>query len=416
MGGRIRTIKPEWLDDERMSDCSSEARVLSIGLLLMADDVGRGRLGKNAALRVFPKHPEVFDAALQELRPWYVVVYEVRGQLYFEVVNWKKHQRIDRPSKPLTPDPSEGQRLDLIAQDALDYKLPERIAYFIRGHLTGLIKIGESVDPVRRLGDLGKDSSEALDLLAIGGREAQYHARFKAFRVHGEWFKPCEEIFSEIRALGGDPEKPIVTVHPGSRAFVEPSANSTVQPSRAIDEPSSRQTAQVPKIRSASDTREPSANARDRSGSGVDLDPDQDLERKGVDLTRARERPPPPFDRVKAEFYHGSNGHRAYAIKVGLTAVDYERVLEECRQKVADAHDLEWWGRTLTKFIDTAASNGASGENNRSRPGPVSSGGPSTAKAPGGSGADGDEGGGLHPLDAAALARTERNFSGGGSS
>jgi hypothetical protein len=43
MSGRIRTIKPEWLEDELLAAASDEARVLSVALILMADDYGRGR-------------------------------------------------------------------------------------------------------------------------------------------------------------------------------------------------------------------------------------------------------------------------------------------------------------------------------------------------------------------------------------
>ena len=118
MAGRIRCVKPEWLDDERLIDCSDSARTLSIALLLLADDKGRSRLGKVVAARVFPGDPSKFDVALAELSPWYVRRYEVRGQRYYAVTNWFKHQRIDRPSKPLTPEPAEGRWLDAEAESS----------------------------------------------------------------------------------------------------------------------------------------------------------------------------------------------------------------------------------------------------------------------------------------------------------
>jgi hypothetical protein len=102
---RIRTIKPEWLEDERMAEASSDARVLSIALILLADDVGRGRLNKATAARCFPADPATFDRAFAELQGWFVERYEVRGQGYFAIVNFRKHQKIDRPSKPRTPEP-----------------------------------------------------------------------------------------------------------------------------------------------------------------------------------------------------------------------------------------------------------------------------------------------------------------------
>lgn len=105
---RIRTVKPEWMEDERLLEAGSDARVLSITLILMADDSGRGRLGKSTPARVFPCDVEAFEPAFAALSPWFARSYVVRGQRYFEIANWSKHQKIDRPSKAITPCPSEG--------------------------------------------------------------------------------------------------------------------------------------------------------------------------------------------------------------------------------------------------------------------------------------------------------------------
>lgn len=123
---RIRTIKPEWLEDERMAEASSDARVLSIALILLADDAGRGRLNRATAARCFPADPATFDQAFAELSGWFVERYDVRGQGYYAIVNWSKHQRIDKPSKPRTPEPpgdhpesndSEGMEAQTVTQE-----------------------------------------------------------------------------------------------------------------------------------------------------------------------------------------------------------------------------------------------------------------------------------------------------------
>ena len=106
---RIRTIKPEWLGDDRLIAADSDARVVSIALLLMADDYGRGRLGMETRVRVFPLDGLArFDNAFAKLEPWYARAYEVRGQRYFEVANWSKHQLVKNPSKPHVPGPEEA--------------------------------------------------------------------------------------------------------------------------------------------------------------------------------------------------------------------------------------------------------------------------------------------------------------------
>lgn len=105
---RIRTIKPEWLEDDRLLTAGSDARVLSIALILLSDDYGRGRLSIATAARVFPESPEKFRDSLARLSGWFVGVYEVRGQQYFQVLNWAKHQKVDKPGKPQVPEPPEG--------------------------------------------------------------------------------------------------------------------------------------------------------------------------------------------------------------------------------------------------------------------------------------------------------------------
>lgn len=109
---RIRTVKPEWLDDDRLIEAGSDARVLSIALILLADDHGRGRLNHAAASRVFPLSPENFREALARLSGWFAREYEVRGQRYFEIVNWTKHQKVDKPGKPHVPPPEECDSRD----------------------------------------------------------------------------------------------------------------------------------------------------------------------------------------------------------------------------------------------------------------------------------------------------------------
>lgn len=114
---RIRTVKPEWLEDEKIALASVEARLLSVALLLLADDYGNGRA--HPAIigpRVFPgaQNPrETLAKAVEELaRLSFVVLYEVEGQSYFHVRNWDKHQKVDKPGKPQCPPPPAELLLD----------------------------------------------------------------------------------------------------------------------------------------------------------------------------------------------------------------------------------------------------------------------------------------------------------------
>lgn len=126
MSGRIRTLKPEWLDDERLALASSDARVLSVALLLLADDYGNGRAAPTLlAGRIFPgKVPETLARALAEIEGWFVELYEADGQRYFHIRNWAKHQKVDKPGKPRVPPPF-GTRANLPEGPA---NLPETLA------------------------------------------------------------------------------------------------------------------------------------------------------------------------------------------------------------------------------------------------------------------------------------------------
>jgi uncharacterized phage protein (TIGR02220 family) len=108
MSRRIRSVKPEWLEDERLVLASSDARVLSIALMVLADDEGRGRASPVLlAGQVFPgleNAREVSRAALSELEAIrFVALYEVDGQHYYQIRTWEKHQRIDHPTPSKLP-------------------------------------------------------------------------------------------------------------------------------------------------------------------------------------------------------------------------------------------------------------------------------------------------------------------------
>ncbi len=113
MAGRIRTIKPEILDDEKSASLSSDAWRLWVSMWLLADDYGRVRGdSRRLAASVFwaaPKKVDI-DSLLHELMAKAMVTpYRVRDQIYLEIANWTKHQRIDNASsRGKLPDPSEA--------------------------------------------------------------------------------------------------------------------------------------------------------------------------------------------------------------------------------------------------------------------------------------------------------------------
>jgi hypothetical protein len=97
------------MESESMGRLTVQARLLFFGLILAADDEGRER----AALRVIASRVFPFDQVSdQELESWVTELeredmierYEVERTMYLRIVNWSKHQVIDRPSKSRIPD------------------------------------------------------------------------------------------------------------------------------------------------------------------------------------------------------------------------------------------------------------------------------------------------------------------------
>lgn len=120
---RIRTIKPEWLTDETLAACSADARVLSIGLILLADDEGRGiATPAHLAAEVFRYELTAHDCrdaaevssrtrrALDELSSiGFARVYQVAGKSFYALPSWSRHQRIDRPTPSRIPPPPDKE-------------------------------------------------------------------------------------------------------------------------------------------------------------------------------------------------------------------------------------------------------------------------------------------------------------------
>lgn len=113
MAGRIRTIKPELLDDERAAELSDAAWRLFVSSWLLADDHGNFRAGgKYLAAQVWQDTSRDADGPLAELaRSGRVELYEVDGQRYAHIPTWRRHQRIDNAGKPRVPVPTDTNRI-----------------------------------------------------------------------------------------------------------------------------------------------------------------------------------------------------------------------------------------------------------------------------------------------------------------
>ena len=117
MSGRIRSIKPEVLEDEHASALSDSAWRLWVSSWLLADDYGNARAGsKFLAAHVWQDTTKehLMEDILNELttaKPGadhgMLQLYSVGGQKYVHINGWEQHQRIDNKGKPRVPPPTD---------------------------------------------------------------------------------------------------------------------------------------------------------------------------------------------------------------------------------------------------------------------------------------------------------------------
>lgn len=113
MSRRIRTIKPELLEDERSSRLSDRAFRLFVSGLVMSDDFGNLRANAKfltghafGSTDTLPE--EVAEARDELVSEGLWSLYTVRGQQYAHIKGWSKHQRIDNAGRPGVPGPNEA--------------------------------------------------------------------------------------------------------------------------------------------------------------------------------------------------------------------------------------------------------------------------------------------------------------------
>lgn len=110
---RIRSIKPEFWVSEQVAECSTNARLLFVGLWNFCDDRGvHPAKPKTLKAELFPMD----DATTGDVARWVDELIKVGlltefeatqdGEKYWFVTGWSRHQKIDRPSYKHPPPPA----------------------------------------------------------------------------------------------------------------------------------------------------------------------------------------------------------------------------------------------------------------------------------------------------------------------
>lgn len=109
---RIRSVKPTFWTDEKIGMLARDVRLTFLGLIsAMADDHGRlpgvARLVRGA---VYPFDEDIstveVERHLTDLADRHLITrYQVNGAQYIHIRNWLRHQKVEKPSKSLIPEP-----------------------------------------------------------------------------------------------------------------------------------------------------------------------------------------------------------------------------------------------------------------------------------------------------------------------
>lgn len=109
---RIRTVKPEFWDDEKLATLPRDVRLLYIGMWNFSDDFGVIKANPIwIKSKVFPFD----DIQLSQFKKWlemlerpgfnspggsvaWAIPFSANGEAFYYLSNFSRHQRVDKPS------------------------------------------------------------------------------------------------------------------------------------------------------------------------------------------------------------------------------------------------------------------------------------------------------------------------------
>ncbi len=200
--------------------------MVSVALILLADDHGNGRAHPlYLASRIWPyssRDPAEMLATLSRalgdlVECGFLQLYSVNGQQCFSLRNWKKHQRVDKPSRPHVPGPEKAD-----APTGLDDLPPETragaepVAKGSGGAREGLVAdldldlegkgVGgeprEGLAPACLPKGIGATETDAQAVSADWNREA--HAKGAIGNPYRKWTEDFRSVAVALHRLGPD--------------------------------------------------------------------------------------------------------------------------------------------------------------------------------------------------------------------
>lgn len=134
MSRRIRSLKPELIEDEKVAPLSDSAFRLFVSMITLADDHGNVRADirwlQGQVWWASAEPPNVLPLLVELVRACLIEPYGVRGGTYCHLRGWGKHQRIDNAGKNKVPPPNDTDALSIDIYTAGDWRLSPRLAEF----------------------------------------------------------------------------------------------------------------------------------------------------------------------------------------------------------------------------------------------------------------------------------------------
>ena len=197
---RKRMIDPEFWSDEEISAISFPARLFYIGLWNFADDEGRGK-GHSKLLKahIFPYDDDINVDKLKKEVSIKVEWYEVNNQQYYNLPNFLKHQRIDRPTPSKLPL-NEGSTSPLrdVVPNIIEVKLSKEQNIDLDTPIKAVLKsVPPNFDPIWELYPK-----------KLGKKDAQRHfyASLKSGRTVAEITKSIKNYIQFIKDNKTEPQ------------------------------------------------------------------------------------------------------------------------------------------------------------------------------------------------------------------
>jgi len=132
MSRRIRSLKPELLEDEKVAPLTDSAWRLFVSLITLADDWGNVRADvrwlQGQVWWAHSDSPNVLAALIELSKASLIEPYAVRGGTYLHIRGWDKHQRIDNAGKNKVPLPTDADCLKIDIEADSEWPLSLRLA------------------------------------------------------------------------------------------------------------------------------------------------------------------------------------------------------------------------------------------------------------------------------------------------